>query len=47
MGKGGRVLCIITPYALTIASLVCLIMVGLGCTNSNSGSLNNLYFFRV
>lgn len=47
MGKGGRVLCIITPYALTIASLVCLIMVGLGCTNSSSGTLNNLYFFRV
>ncbi|PLB39101.1 SUR7/PalI family protein [Aspergillus candidus] len=47
MGKGGRVLCIITPYALTIASLICLIMVGLGCTNSNSGSLNNLYFFRA
>lgn len=47
MGKGGRVLCIITPYALTIASLVCIIIVGLGCTNSGSSTLNDLYFFRV
>ncbi|OGM40480.1 integral membrane protein [Aspergillus bombycis] len=47
MGKGGRVLCIITPYALTIASLVCLIIVGLGCTNSGSSTLNDLYFFRA
>ncbi|KAA8647414.1 hypothetical protein EYZ11_006073 [Aspergillus tanneri] len=47
MGKGGRILCIFTPYALTIASLVCIIMVGIGCTNSSSGTLNNLYFFRA
>ncbi|KAL5360954.1 SUR7/PalI family-domain-containing protein [Aspergillus floccosus] len=47
MGKGGRFLCILTPYALTIASLVCIIMVGLGCTNANSGTLNDLYFFRA
>lgn len=47
MGKGGRVFCIFTPYVLTIASLVCIIMVGLGCTNSDSNTLNDLYFFRV
>lgn len=47
MGKAGRALCIFTPYMLTIASLVCIIMVGLGCTNSNSSTLNNLYFFRA
>lgn len=47
MGKGGRALCIITPYALTIASLVCIIIVGLGCTNSSSSTLNDLYFFRA
>ncbi|RHZ62122.1 uncharacterized protein CDV56_100217 [Aspergillus thermomutatus] len=47
MGKGGRIACICTPYALTIASLVCIIMVGLGCTKSSSATLNNLYFFRA
>ncbi|KAL8746085.1 MAG: hypothetical protein Q9190_001842 [Brigantiaea leucoxantha] len=33
--------------ALTIASLVCLIIVGLGGTNKHNDSLNNLYFFRA
>ncbi|OJJ89290.1 SUR7/PalI family protein [Aspergillus glaucus CBS 516.65] len=47
MGKAGRAICIFTPYVLTIASLVCIIMVGLGCTNSGSSTLNNLYFFRA
>ena len=47
MGKAGRIACIFTPYVLTVASLICLILVGLGCTNKNSSSLNNLYFFRV
>ncbi|KAF4221247.1 hypothetical protein CNMCM8980_003281 [Aspergillus fumigatiaffinis] len=47
MGKAGRIACIFTPYALTIASLVCIIMVGLGCTKSSSSTLNNLYFFRA
>lgn len=47
MGKGGRIVCIFTPYVLTIASLICIIMVGLGCTKSSSSTLDNLYFFRV
>lgn len=47
MGKAGRIACIFTPYVLTAASLVCLIFVGLGSTNSNSSTLNNIYFFRV
>lgn len=47
MGKAGRVACIITPYALTIASIICIIMVGLGCTQANSKTLDNLYFIRV
>jgi hypothetical protein len=47
MGKAGRVACIFTPYVLTIASLICIIMVGLGCTKSSSDTLNNLYFMRV
>ncbi|GAD94991.1 integral membrane protein [Paecilomyces variotii No. 5] len=47
MGKAGRIVCIFTPYVLTIASLVCLILVGLGCTNKSSSTLNDLYFFRA
>lgn len=47
MGKAGRVACIFTPYVLTIASLICIILVGLGCTKASSSTLNNLYFIRV
>ncbi|KAK4694887.1 hypothetical protein P7C71_g2763, partial [Lecanoromycetidae sp. Uapishka_2] len=47
MGKAGRFACIFTPMALTIASLVCLIIVGLGGTNKGNTSFNNLYFFRA
>ncbi len=47
MGKAGRFACIFTPMALTIASLVCLIIVALGGTNKNNSSFNNLYFFRA
>ena len=45
MGKAGRIACIFTPYMLTIASLVCLILVGLGCTKK--GTLEGLYFAKV
>lgn len=47
MGKAGRFACIFTPMALTIASLVCLIIVGLGGTNKSNGFYNNLYFFQA
>ncbi|KAI4107323.1 MAG: hypothetical protein L6R37_001684 [Teloschistes peruensis] len=47
MGKAGRFACIFTPMALTIASLVCLIIVGLGGTNKNDSNLNSFYFFRA
>lgn len=47
MGKVGRFACIFTPMVLTIASLVCLIIVALGGTNKNNSTLNNLYFFRA
>lgn len=33
--------------ALTIASLICLIIVAMGGTNKNNSTLNNLYFFRA
>ncbi|KAL9626963.1 MAG: hypothetical protein Q9204_006907, partial [Flavoplaca sp. TL-2023a] len=47
MGKAGRFACIFTPMALTIASLICLIIVGLGGTNKNNSTYNSLYFFRA
>ncbi|PTU20803.1 hypothetical protein P175DRAFT_0516440 [Aspergillus ochraceoroseus IBT 24754] len=47
MGKGGRFFCIFTPYALTIAALICLIIVGLGSTDNGTDSLRDLHFFRI
>ena len=47
MGKAGRFACIFTPMALTIASLVCLVLVGLGGTNKDNSTYNDLYFFRA
>ncbi|KAI4255444.1 MAG: hypothetical protein L6R42_006740 [Xanthoria sp. 1 TBL-2021] len=47
MGKAGRFACVFTPMALTIASLICLIIVGLGGTNKNNSTYNSLYFFRA
>ncbi|KAL4918960.1 SUR7/PalI family-domain-containing protein [Aspergillus aurantiobrunneus] len=47
MGKAGRFVCIFTPYVLTIAALVCLIVVGLGSTDNGNNSLRELYFFRA
>lgn len=47
MGKAGRFACIFTPMALTIASLVCLVIIGLGGTNQSNDTFNNLYFFRA
>jgi len=45
MGRAGRVACIFTPFALSAASLVCLILVGLG--NRSKSSLNDFYFFKA
>ena len=47
MGKAGRFACIFVPMALTLASLICIILVGLGGTNKSSSTLSNLYFFKV
>lgn len=46
MGKEGRFACIFTPYLLSIASLICIILVGSGCTRTGSWTLDHLYFFR-
>ncbi|KAI9682022.1 MAG: hypothetical protein M1817_000076 [Caeruleum heppii] len=47
MGKAGRLACIFLPMILTLASLICLVLVALGGTNSRSSALNNLYFFKA
>jgi hypothetical protein len=52
MGKAGRIACIITPMALTVASLICLLIVMIGQLGNNnkapSTSLGqDLYFFKV
>ena len=39
--------CIATPMALSIASLICLVVVFLGGTNSNDANLRSLYYFKV
>ncbi|KAK2810666.1 hypothetical protein FQN50_002706 [Emmonsiellopsis sp. PD_5] len=46
MGKGGRIACIFTPYILTLGSLACLILVGLGMTKPSS-PLNTFYFVKA
>ncbi|WEW59664.1 WD repeat-containing protein 6 [Emydomyces testavorans] len=46
MGKAGRVACIFTPYMLSIAAVVCLILVALGTTKP-SAPLNDIYFVKA
>ncbi|KAL1957608.1 hypothetical protein VTO42DRAFT_5719 [Malbranchea cinnamomea] len=46
MGKGGRIACIFLPYVLSIGALVCLILVGLGSTSTNSPP-KDIYFLRI
>ncbi|KAF2834295.1 hypothetical protein M501DRAFT_1009727 [Patellaria atrata CBS 101060] len=47
MGKLGRFACIFTPMALSIASLLCLLLVFLGGLNKNDSNLSSLWFFRA
>jgi hypothetical protein len=47
MGKAGRIACIFSPMALTIAALVTLVLVGLGGTNKGDSTLEKYYFFKV
>ena len=46
-GKVGRFFCIFIPMVLTMLTLVFLVMIGLGGTNSNNNYLSNLYFIRA
>ncbi|PSN70189.1 integral membrane protein [Corynespora cassiicola Philippines] len=47
MGKLGRFACIFVPMALTIASLICLILVFSGQTNKDMALQRDLYFFKA
>jgi len=47
MVQAGRVACIFTPFALSIATLVCLILIFLGGTREKSNALGDLYFFEA
>ncbi|MCJ1245217.1 hypothetical protein MMC30_002419 [Trapelia coarctata] len=47
MGKAGRFVCVFIPMVLTLASLVFLIMVGLGGTNAKNSYLSNIYFLQA
>lgn len=45
MVSAGRIVCIFTPFALCVASLVCIILVFLG--GARSTTLGNLYFLKA
>lgn len=47
MGKIGRIACIATPGLLTVASLICLLMVFLAGQNKSDANLRSLYFFKA
>jgi hypothetical protein len=47
MGKLGRIACIATPMALSLGSLICLIIVFLGGLNKNDAGLTDLYYVKV
>lgn len=47
MGKIGRIACIATPMAMTIASLILLIIVFMGGMSKSNESLSSLYYFKV
>lgn len=46
MGKMGRFACIFVPMGMTIASLICLVLVWVGNT-STDGTSSSLYFFKT
>lgn len=47
MGKAGRFACIFTPMAMTIASLICLVIVLSGQAYNKSEVSRGLYFFKA
>ncbi|KAB2579941.1 Integral membrane protein [Lasiodiplodia theobromae] len=47
MGKVGRIACIATPMALSLAAWICLILVFLGNWNKSDGNLTSIYFMKA
>ncbi|KAF2437026.1 integral membrane protein [Tothia fuscella] len=47
MGKAGRICAIATPMVLTVASLLCLLVVFLGGLNKGDPNLRSLYYFKA
>lgn len=47
MGKAGRIACIFMPFALSIASLICIILVMSAGLDKKSSTLDQMYFFRT
>jgi hypothetical protein len=47
MGKAARFACILAPLLMTMASLICIVLVGLGGTNKRMAVLDSFYFFKV
>ena len=48
MGKAGRFACIIVPFLLTLASLLCIILTfAAGQDKGKPSTLSNLYFMKV
>lgn len=47
MVNAGRVACIFTPFALTIAALVCIILVFLAGSMDRNHTLDDMYFLKV
>ena len=47
MGKASRLACIIVPEALSVASLICLLMVFLAGLDKSNSDLRSLYYFKV
>ncbi|KAF2664352.1 hypothetical protein BT63DRAFT_483765 [Microthyrium microscopicum] len=47
MGKIGRIACIATPMALSVASFICLLVVFMGGLNKGDSNLRGLYYFKA
>lgn len=47
MGKAGRLACIITPIALTVGSIICLVLLAIGGTNKGMSVANDLWFMKL
>lgn len=47
MGKAARFACILAPMLLTLASIMCTVLIMVGGTNKGKGWITDIYFFRI